>query len=270
MRGIYTVTLLLGAVLLAINVYGLTKSLRPEGLTPEVLRFSQNDLTLSKDAFIASSSRISTETDFQYATRLTHVISNGMAHVHWERFNPSQYNQTIPIWENYILYLMGKFSGIPEFERYHFTIPEKSMERGVGLCGDASMLLSELLMREDIHNSIVTVPGHVMVEALLDGREVLLDPDFGVVLDYDVSTYIQNADELEKEYNQKGFIGNGEDVVKNGMKTGDVLYWDGSRHFVQKKYYFERVSYVLIWLLPILICATSLILLNIKHKKKDD
>ena len=45
------------------------------------------------------------------------------------------------------------------------------MERGVGLRGDASMLLSELLTREKIKNKIVTLPGHVMVEGtLLDGQ----------------------------------------------------------------------------------------------------
>lgn len=150
MRLFLTVAFLVGLTLLGLNLYGLTKSLRPEGLNPEVLRFRQNDLTLSKNAFFSSSVRLKSESDYNYATRLTHVIARGMAHVHWERFDPSVYNQMIPVWENFILYLMGKFSGIPEFERYHFTIPEKSMERGVGLCGDASMLLSELLTREKL------------------------------------------------------------------------------------------------------------------------
>ena len=258
MRLFLTVAFLVGLTLLGLNLYGLTKSLRPEGLNPEVLRFRQNDLTLSKNAFFSSSVRLKSESDYNYAKRLTHVIASGMAHVHWERFDPSVYNQMIPVWENFILYLMGKFSGIPEFERYHFTIPEKSMERGVGLCGDASMLLSELLTREKIKNKIVTVPGHVMVEALLDGNEILLDPDFGLVLTHNVATYVNNADLLEAEYNQNGFVGNGEDVVRNGMKTGEVIYWNGAKHFVQKKYYFERVSYILIWLLPILMCTIPL------------
>ena len=268
MRFFSIVSLLLGLILLALNLYGLTQNLRPEGLTSEVLRFRQNDLTLSKEDFFKSAKRLITETDYQYATRLTHVISSGMAHVHWERYEPSKYNQTIPVWENYILYLMGRFSGIPEFERYHFTIPEKSMERGVGLCGDASMLLSELLMRENISNRIITVPGHVMVEAHVNGSAKLLDPDFGVVLQHDVGTYLKSPEALLQEYNHSGFVGNGENVVRNGIKSGDVQYWNGSKHFVKKKYYFERSSYVLIWLIPIMLCFFSFVSLNKIRRKK--
>lgn len=253
MRFFSVASFLLGLILLAVNLYGLTKSLRPEGLSPEVLRFSQNDLTLSKDDFFNSSLRISAETDYQYATRLTHVISDGMAHVHWERYDPNQYNQTVPVWENFILHLMGRFSGIPEFERYHFTIPEKSIERGVGLCGDASMLLSELLLREGISNKIITVPGHVMVEISTGGESILLDPDFGVVLRHDVATYLASPEQLEQEYNLNGFTNNGEQVVSDGIRSGKVKYWNGSQHFVTKKYYFERVSYLLKWLIPIML-----------------
>lgn len=252
-------------MLLALNLYGLTKTLRPEGLNPEVLRFSQNDLTLSKADFFNSSLRVIAETDYQYATRLTHVISNGMAHVHWERFDPNQYHQTVPVWENFILHLMGRFSGIPEFERYHFTIPEKSIERGVGLCGDASMLLSELLLREGISNKIITVPGHVMVEASIGGVKTLLDPDFGVVLRHDVATYLASPEQLELEYNLSGFVSNGEQVVSKGIRSGKVEYWSGPAHFVTKKYYFERASYIFKWLIPMVLLILPFII-NCQYK----
>ncbi len=260
LRWFSTLSLIFGTVLLGINIYGMGKSLRPEGLVPEVMRFAQEDLTLSQHEFFASSKKTDDETNEEYALRLTSVIANGMAHVHWERYNPSTFNQKVPIWENYILFLMGTFSGIPEFERYHFTIPEKSIERGVGLCGDASMLLSELLIREGISNKIVTVPGHVMVETSIGGKETLLDPDFGVVLRHDVTTYLSSPEQLELEYNLSGFIGNGEKVVSKGMRTGEVEYWNGSRHFVTKKYYFERVSYLLKWLIPIALLLTPVVL----------
>lgn len=260
MRLFSTVSFLVGLTLLGLNLYGLTKSLRPEGLNPEVLRFSQNDLTLSKNEFFSSSLRLKSESDYEYATRLTYVISNGMAHVHWDRFEPSVFHQTVPVWENFILFLMGKYSGIPEFERYHFTIPEKSIERGVGLCGDAAMLLSELLLREGIKNKIVTVPGHVMVETSIGGKNTLLDPDFGVILKHDVATYLASPEQLELEYNLSGFRGNGEQVVSKGMRSGEIEYWNDTKHFVTKKYYFERVSYLLKWLIPITLLLTPVVL----------
>lgn len=255
-----TLSFIFGTVLMGVNIYGMGKSLRPEGLVPEVLRFAQDDLTLSQHEFFASSKKIDDETNEEYALRLTSVISNGMAHVHWERYNPSTFNQKVPIWENYILFFMGTFSGIPEFERYHFTIPEKSIERGVGLCGDASMLLSELLIREGISNKIVTVPGHVMVETSIGGKETLLDPDFGVVLRHDVTTYLSSPEQLELEYNLSGFRGNGEQVVSEGMRSGEIEYWNGTQHFVTKKYYFERVSYFLKWLIPIFFMVLPLVI----------
>ncbi|MFZ8198281.1 hypothetical protein [Alteromonas portus] len=269
MRLFSTVSFLVGLTLFGLNLYGLTKSLRPEGLNPEVLRFSQNDLTLSKNEFFSDSLRLNSESDYEYATRLTYVISNGMAHVHWERFEPSVFHQTVPVWENFILFLMGKYSGIPEFERYHFTIPEKSIERGVGLCGDASMLLSELLNREEIENSIITIPGHVMVQVTIDGKKTLLDPDFGVVLQQDVESYLADPNLLETEYNLSGFKGNGEKVVSKGIQSGKVEFWAGTKHFVTKKYYFERVSYFLIWLIPIFLLLLPLFI-KIRQKRKHE
>jgi hypothetical protein len=68
-----------------------------------------------------------------------------------------QFNQLIPIWENYFIYFMGVFSGIPEYERYHFANYQRSLERGIGLCGDASMVISQLLDKQNISNKILTL-----------------------------------------------------------------------------------------------------------------
>jgi hypothetical protein len=252
MKILIRASVVLSFALLLLNLYGLTQSLRPQGLTEDVLRFKENDLKIELNEFESQVKRFSNEVEEEYAERLTYVIANGMAHVIWGEYEPTVFNQTIPIWENYILYFLGTVLKLPEFERYHFTIPEKSIERGVGLCGDASMLMSELLKREGISNTIITVPGHVMVQVEFESGEArLFDPDFGVVLQKDISFYRKNSDELVREYNAYGYINNGELMIRSGLVEEGYQKWKGADHFVTKKYYFERLSYFMIWIIPV-------------------
>lgn len=248
--------------LISLNIYGLTQTMDLGNLKAENLRFKDADVTLPKKMMRSGLLRLSNESEQDYAKRATRVIASGMAHIHWELYAPSRFHQTVPIWENYILYAMGKWSGIPEFERYHFSSSEKSIERGIGICGDASILLSQILNENGIKNHILTVPGHVMVEAHFSEESLLLDPDFGVAFEKGVAYYHENIEQLQKFYNAAGFVDNGEDVVVNGLKQR-YRYWDGVSHFITKKYYFEKFSYIAIWVLPLIV----LILCFINYQK---
>ena len=234
----------------------------------ESLRFKDADVTLSKDSMRSQLLRLKGESEPDYAKRVTKVIASGIAHVHWERYSPARYHQTVPIWENYILYAMGRWSGIPEFERYHFSSPIKSIERGIGICGDASILLSQILNENGIKNRIVTVPGHVMVEVQFKESAQLLDPDFGVVFDKGAEFYHKNIEQLQKMYNTAGFDGNGEDVVVNGISQ-KYTYWNGVSHFITKKHYFEKLSYIAIWLLPLFILFLCFFIWQSQKKKSN-
>lgn len=251
---------LIGLLLLILNIYGLSQSLRPEGLNYDVLRFKQNDLLLSPEEFSQQINRLPNEGEAEFVRRLTDVIADGMAHVHWGKYDPDRFYQRVPVWENFILYFMGRFSGIPEFERYHFTIAEKGIERGVGLCGDASMLMSEVLKKEGIANKIITIPGHVAIAAQADGTEFWLDPDFGVAIESNLEVLKAEPERITKAYNDKGFIENGESLVRNGMENHNYQAWNGVEHFVKKKYYFERISYFLKWFIPIFLITIGLYL----------
>lgn len=243
--------IVIAIMLFAINFYGFTQTLQPDGLTPDVLRFKENDLKLTTEEFKAQVNKLPGEADDEYLTRLTTVIADGIAHVHWEKFDPDTFHQRVPIWENFLLYFMGIASNIPEFERYHFTIPKKSIERGIGLCGDASMLMSETLKDMGIENTIITVPGHVMVQTNINGKKRLLDPDFGVALSEGAEYYKSYPDELVSAYEDAGYFNNGELLIRRGFANSGYKEWQGAEHFVTKKYYFERVSYILKWLIPV-------------------
>ena len=224
-----------------LNLFGLTQELRPAGLTPDVLRFGEQDLSLSPAELRQAVFRLPDETEKQYARRLTLDLTGGFAHVQWEDYDPDLFHQRVPIWENYILYLMGVVTTIPEYTRYHYANPYRSIERGIGICGDASMTLSSLLDEQGIANKIVTLPGHVMVEANFDGQPMLLDPDFGVVLEHGITFYQQNSQALIESYQQQlGRVNDGELMIARNLKRDGFQYWNGTAHFITNKYYFER------------------------------
>ncbi len=251
MRVVGYILIIIAVSLLTVNLYGLTQDLEPKNLNEQHLRFGEKDRLLDAQAFWLESIRKNKENDADYAERLTKAVAGRIAHVHWGRFPPDQFNQRVPVWENYLLYLAGLVSGIPEFERYHFASPAKAVERGVGLCGDASMLLSQLLDEAGISNQIVTIPGHVMVEATINDEKLLLDPDFGVVLNNSAMWYHKKPEQIVEYYYAAGYVDDGGvNIVLDGLK-GDVQYWNGVAHFITKKYYFEKLSYIAIWALPV-------------------
>lgn len=256
--------IVLGGFLTAVNLYGTTQDIRPPGLFDVDLRFN-NDISLNYEETIQATQRRDHEDKLEYAKRLSKVIANGIAHIHWhDEQDTTRFNQLIPIWENYFLYYMGRFSGIPEFEKYHFANYERSMERGIGICGDASMIMSQLLSKQGIENQIVSFPAHVIVAANnSDGAEVMLDPDFGVMIPYSIAEVQKSPVLVNQYYLQQGY--SEEDIAffrKEYVK--DFERWDGVSHFITNKFYFEKVTYFLKWPLPILMIVFSIFVLRVK------
>lgn len=240
----------IGTVLLIINLYGLTQSMRPATFLNDELRFGAKDVSMNLEEYRQAVIRQDDESDIEYAKRLTQVIADGTAHIHWEQYEPDKFHQRVPIWENWILYAMALFSGIPEFERYHFVTPSKSIERGIGICGDASMLMTSLLEDNGIEASIVTVPGHVLVTAEIEGQSKVYDPDFGVILPYSAPELIHNVEAASQLYVDAGYTIYDRRFFNKAFSQPHRL-WDGPEHFITTKYYFEKVSYWLIWLIPL-------------------
>lgn len=218
------------------------------------LRFGGKDITLSLSEYERAIKKKTSETQQQYAERLTKVIADGTAHIHWERYDPLKFNQRVPLWENWILYMMGRFSGIAEFERYHFVTPSKSIERGIGICGEVSMLMTSLLERNGIKAQMLTVPGHVLVTANIDNETKTYDPDFGVVLPFAANELKENAEQASQIYVDAGYTVHDKHFFSKAF-SGSFTLWDGPEHFITKKYYFEKISYWLIWINPFCLFA---------------
>lgn len=266
---VLTIVLFASAALLAINFYGLTKELRPDNLSPEFLRFGERDLLLSKKEYFKAVKKVENESDLEYAKRLTTVISEGTAHVDWEVYNPSAFHQLVPLWENWILYFMGRYSGIPEYERYHFSNPQKSMERGIGICGDASILMSQLLSKHGIDNKIVTFPGHVVVAAEFDKTQLVFDPDFGVVIPHSLEKINTQRAATKGLYSLQGYSNREERFLVNEY-TKSYSIWDGPKHLITNKFYFEKFAYFGKWFFPVFgVLFVVVIFLSTNKSKKE-
>ena len=243
--------LCISLIALAINISGFLFKLSPSEIKEENLRFENDQIYTYEDA-LEHIRWTESDSKATYAQRLNSTIAGRLAHVHWEKYPPTRFNQTVPVWENYILYLAGKLSNIPEFERYHFSDPYRSLERGIGICGDASMNLSKLLDNEDVANTIISFPGHVIVEVeIAENIKHVFDPDFNVILPYSIEEINAQSDLIIPFYEEKSYS---EKEINNLVNKYELEFkrWQGVEHFITKKYYFEYASYFLIWILPFL------------------
>ena len=146
---------------------------------------------------------------------------------------------------------MGKYSGIPEFERYHYANHHRSLERGIGICGDASMVMSQLLDEQGISNKILTFPGHVVVAASFEnGKQYIFDADYGVVIPYSLDEFASNSTEIAKLYSDAGYPLRDFLLFQKIYKRNPSVF-NGVQHFITNKYYFEMITYWLKWPLPI-------------------
>ena len=260
MRAIAILLLTPSLMLMLINLYGITQSMEQDSIPSEYLIFGGRDKNISSDELKVGINKLNEESDTDFAKRLTLLIADGISHIYWDKYEPEMFHQQIPIWENWILWGMGEFSGISEFERYHFTQINKSIERGIGLCGDVSMLLSEILNENQIKNQIISTSEHVIVE--LTEQNLTLDPDFGVYFEGSFSTLSNHPEITKKVYLDAGYSQGRADLLANAYVSDGVLKWDGAKHFVTKKYYFERISYVLKWMLPIITLFIGILILK--------
>jgi hypothetical protein len=189
---------LLGCLLMAINVTGLFMTLRnPEIYTDPLVAFP-NDITLTYDEFQQQVPRKGGETDRDYVYRLTSVVNKGMAH-YWHTEGMDRYGIRVPLWENYLLYI-GSFVQPQHLWKYEYQDVDRIMERGVGWCSQEALLMTKLLHREGFTAEELFKPDHVVTRVQLgDGSWIIADPDYGVVLPFDISDIDANP-EIVKPY----------------------------------------------------------------------
>lgn len=245
-----------GIILMGINVYGLPQPIRKPGLgldDPKELRFVSESVWSYERSMQAIAQLHDISDKDEAARQAAVVVSHALVHPDWFRVDPVEYRQLVPVWENYYLHLIGRFSGLPQFERYHFSDYKRTIRRGIGLCGDAAMVMSSVLDELDIENRILSFDGHVIVEYQDSrGKWRLADPDFGVLISADIKRLRQDPESVRVDYRKAGYT---EDEITTLVEIYRTPYavFDGVYHFMTRRFIFEYVSYVMKWLIPALL-----------------
>ncbi|MBD3271881.1 MAG: hypothetical protein GF384_05030 [Elusimicrobia bacterium] len=258
--------LFIGLVLILINIIGLFKSMRNKAIFKNDETFFINDITIRLNALDDAIQKMDDETDRDFALRMNEMVHNAIAH-YWNENAAKKYYGTVPIWENYILYFFHFFK--PEsFTLYEFCNYEKALERGIGLCSQHAIILSEILREQGIQAQIVHLGGHIVVRVEVEKNIWhIFDPDYGIAIPKDIFTIEQNPENIKKYYYpaiqnirkpKKKILSH---LVSIYGKKDNRLFRNGMRDYLPRMYVVELLSYSAIWIIPVIFMIPALIVL---------
>ncbi|MCD6460972.1 hypothetical protein J7L67_09955 [bacterium] len=257
-------------ILLFINCLGLFKSLRNPAIYTETNLLFKNDITLNLKTVKKEILKKPNETKQQYAVRLNEVIQHGIAHIFWDDEDVNKYYLKIPIWENYILFALSYSPFFDDCKRYHFSGYKKSIERGVGVCGDVALILSAILEENNIDTHIIAYDDHVITEVNIDKDNNtwwLFDPDFGVIIKHSLAELKKNPQLAKPFYIKKGYSEQRGDLLVSIYKTKPDVY-DNVYSFGPTKAIVEQYSYYIIWIFPFILLILSKVITTINNHRK--
>lgn len=254
---IATIAVLIGAILMSINLYGLSQSIRKPGLAdtdPELLRFVPEE-TWSYERSMEEIDALASIGDKDVlASKANDIVNISIIHPQWTWVDRVEYRQLIPIWENYYLWFLGIVTDMPQIQRYHYANYKRNIKRGIGVCGDFATVYSSILDRYDIENRLASFSdGHVVVEyETEDGRSLVMDPDFGVELGMSLKEISDNPESVRQPYTEKGYSTREINTLVRIYGSGFYIFED-TYNFMAKRYIFEEVSYVMKWVAPLIL-----------------
>lgn len=248
------VLLVLAVILLGINMLGEFKSLRNPDIYKEQSRMFISGADIEYDNLMQQIARKDDESDKEFALRINKVIYKGMLY-YWYQEGAKKYHLTVPIWENYILYIRNTLKSV---DRYEFANWRRNLKRGAGLCSAYSIIVKGILEENEIEARMWDLTRHVVVEAKLSENEwYILDPNYGLYVPHSMEEIQQNPELVRATYMD---IADLYLDTYNGPYTTDFLVeifgYDNIRIWSPNPR-FENFSYIAKWVLPLLFLLGS-------------
>jgi hypothetical protein len=243
----------IGVLLILNNFVGVFVNLRNPAIYTDRTNEFPNDITLTEAQFYQALGRISGDR-LQILTQMNKLVNQGIAH-NWHDYNVRKYNLTVPFYENFILF--GTSFIFPDlFVKYQFVDYHRAVERGVGLCSQEVFVLTGLLKERGIQVDIVGLDGHVVMTAPVDASQKvwwIFDPDYGVIVPNSISEIEKNPELVRLYYAEKGYTVDKVNTLvgyygKEGNKVTHGIF--GYSRF---RYLYEYTSYIMIWVIPLLL-----------------
>jgi len=258
MKRLITISGFIGITLLAINIAGFFIPLKNPAIYQEQKTGFVNDTTLTYEEALKLLDTTPSQDTKEYVQNVNKIINQSIAH-YWEDEGISKYRLTIPPYENYVLFSL-RFIFPSIYEKYEYCSYDKALKRGVGLCSQHAIVITDFLNKKGLETRIVGLDGHVVATVKVDKDEWwILDPDFGVVIPYNLQK-IESSPELVKSYYAKVAYKNKPiypETLENIYEArGNIIYPVGVSGYTDcnwKKVIIERSSYILKWLIPILL-----------------
>lgn len=279
---IFIVFFIIGIILICINVSGFFLPLRSPDVYQQLTKFNKNQGITLTEQQVWDVVKNTTMDRKQYLINVNNAVNMGVAY-YWG-YKPSciidelpamcndlqgidKFHLRVPIYENYILYGMSYV--LPEhFLKYFFTNYQIALERGIGICDQQTVVLDGLLKYQKIESRMIDTPHHFFETALADpatNEWWVLDPSYGVVIPYSIER-IQEKPELIREAYLRGGYSNDtiDELVDYVYQNHDIKIHPDISEYSTKLYPFERLSYLLIWVIP-LVCMLPFTI-GILHK----
>lgn len=247
--------LALGIVLLALNVAG---PLTSYGGPPKSTRPADHLGESEQDGQLPV--RGPRESDIAFFHRTANHVRRRMTYG-WGKKNRVAWT------DNWLLALAGHLPSA--YANYEFTKPERALGRGFGVCSQYVNVVFVILARNGYEPRNVLFPNHnVIAVRTRNGREVVVDALFGIVIENDIDSLRRRPAlvtdayvELDKRTSPIGYAGRRlaremRRAFSKPIATTNVGSVTPQTSLV------ETPAYVAKWLLPILLCGASLVLLR--------
>lgn len=208
----------------------------------------------------------------QYLINVNRAIDRSVVH-YWgtaeEEYYPEgidKFHLRVPIYENYILYFMSYIN--PNYYlRYTFTDYHLAIERGVGWCDQKTIIFIDIMDSQNIESRMIIMPEHVVATALVDPKTDewwVFDPDYGVVIKHNIQDIERNPELIRDDYIHRGYSNQTVDnfVEIFGQHDKTIVKYISEQSTIKPSY--EKVSYILIWVIP--ICLVLPLTIGILHK----
>jgi len=184
--------------------------------------------------------------------------------------------------ENWVLYFVRKF------EEYQINNGEKSkfggayifyqssdykfaLKRGIGICSQDAVGFANLIKRRyNINYNIIGLDGHVLMQAKINNKFYLSDPNMGLTFSFNIDEYYDNYKYQLIVKNAYTAIGR-QDLAEHFNKQGNRKFKYTGPKSIENTYNPDTITFFsnyIKWLMPIFFLLIG-IYLNYKKRKEE-
>ena len=236
-----------GLVLVAINIIGFYNYTTIQNNNPHLL--DDRPRTVSEMEFWNRALKKTGESDYQYVKRLTALVSDRMLLI-----DPAYAKPTL--FENWILWIIARCSG-----RHQWIDTRKAVRLGGGFCSQHAIVFNNILRRQGFNARIVSLHGHVINEVFLNGEWKTFDPDYNVIFNVSLKRLENQPEIVFRAYRAAGRPEReAQHWVEVFASDEDNRHFKTSMDYEPIDYFIEKASFFLIWIIPVIMVFTGVLL----------